>query len=578
MQCPEGCDCYHDSQWSVNSVQCSGRGHGDVPALIPMDATLVRLDGNNMTELLNPGFIGRRRVRSVYLNNSMIRLVTNFSLEGLTDVRVLHLEDNQIERLAGNEFTGLTSLKELFLYNNYLTSIGSGTFDTLRSLSVLRLDGNLLSTFPVQELLLNPMLVGLYMANNVWSCECDFLQPFLALQRRLGSKIIDRGDLKCIANHFRDEAITSMESVPCAGDDILLDPDFQASKVSQLDYTPILISVLLAVLMIVVGYLLAFTFRSSIKEWLYRQTKTTTTGKNNTVYNDKDKLFDVFISYSVEDRDFVEQSFAPNLEHGATSYRLCLHQRDFPPTTPVFDTVSVAVESSARALVVLSRSYLSSQWSQIRAPFISSIMANNSKVVFIQLEEVREGDVAQLPDLKHLMDDSPLVKWGDPGFWNKLRYFLPEPVYLTFHRNVTMRGTLQSSNLYQAVTGPQPAPSFPAQQEVVAKCGHGAEQQVYSLDHTYHSIDNNHIYHTLDPGGGSNTNLYLQYQQHQLPSRVYINADLQVTPLQPLPTFQPLPRALPAPQPPNQPINHTHSNSTSSAKRLLAPEDSEYIV
>ena len=71
--------------------------------------------------------------------------------------------------------------------------------------------------------------------------------------------------------------------------------------------------------------------------------------------NDKDKLFDVFISYSIEDRDFVEQSFAPNLEHGTTSDRLCLHQRDFPPTTPVFDTVSVAVESSARALVVLSR-------------------------------------------------------------------------------------------------------------------------------------------------------------------------------------------------------------------------------
>ena len=606
FQCPEGCSCFHDSQWTVNTIQCSNRGHTDVPALIPMDATEVFLDGNNMTELVNPGFIGRRRIRSVFLNSSMIRMVTNFSLEGLTDVRVLHLEDNQIELLSGNEFTGLTSLKELYLHNNYITTIGSGTFSTLRSLSVLRLDGNLLSSFPVLELVANPMLVGLYMAGNVWSCDCDFLQPFLALQRRLGSKIIDRNDLKCISSNFRNEAITSMESVPCANEDPLVDADFQASKVSQLDYTPILVSVLLAVLMIVVGYLLAFTFRSSIKEWLYRQTKGTTAGKATSVYNDKDKLFDVFISYSVEDRDFVEQSFAPNLEHGATSYRLCLHQRDFPPTTPVFDTVSVAVESSARALVVLSRPYLSSQWSQIRAPFISSIMANNSKVVFIQLEEVGEAEVNQFPDLKHLMDDSPLVKWGDPGFWNKLRYFLPEPVYLTFHRNVTMRGTLQSSNLYQAVASAQPLPPFPpGQAEVAGKCSHATQQQgvppIYSLDHTYHSIDNNHIYHTLDPGGGSSSNLYLQYQpatqQHQqLPNRVYINADLQVTPLQPVPSFHPgLQRALPAPQPSNHPgsqqqqqstrstpeqhpINHTHSNSTSSAKRLLSPEDSEYIV
>ena len=104
------------------------------------------------------------------------------------------------------------------------------------------------------------------------------------------------------------------------------------------------------------------------------------------------------------DRDFVEQSFAPNLEHGNTSYRLCLHQRDFPASTPVYDTVSVAVESSARALIVLSRSYLSLEWTQIRTPFISSIMANNTKVVFVQLEDVNQDEISVYQDFKHLLD------------------------------------------------------------------------------------------------------------------------------------------------------------------------------
>ena len=36
-------------------IQCSGRGHLDVPPLIPMDATTIYLDGNNMSSLLNPG-------------------------------------------------------------------------------------------------------------------------------------------------------------------------------------------------------------------------------------------------------------------------------------------------------------------------------------------------------------------------------------------------------------------------------------------------------------------------------------------------------------------------------------------
>ena len=58
-----------------------------MPPLIPMDATTVHLDGNNMSELGNPGFIGRRRITTVFLNSSQIRVVTNYSLEGLTEVR-----------------------------------------------------------------------------------------------------------------------------------------------------------------------------------------------------------------------------------------------------------------------------------------------------------------------------------------------------------------------------------------------------------------------------------------------------------------------------------------------------------
>ena len=320
----------------------------------------------------------------------------------------------------------------------------------------------------------------------------------------------------------------------------------------------------------------------------------------------------IYCSYSVADRDFVEQSFAPNLEHGNTSYRLCLHQRDFPATTPVYDTVSVAVESSARALIVLSRSYLSLEWTQIRSPFMASILSNNTKVVFVQLEDVSQEEISIYQDFKHLLEDSPIVKWGDPGFWNKLRYFLPEPVYLTFHRNVTMRGTLQSSNLYQSVLGNNIVMgqqqqcsgaecsnnTQQQQQHAGGKCEHYNSGTVYSLDHTYHSIDNNHIYHTLDPAGtaGSQHNLYLQFQSpggHIVaPSnnRVYINSNMDlVAPPQSLVSSFPRPlpqpgdsnvsRARAAAQPTRvYPGSHTHTNSTSSNKRLLSPEDSEYIV
>ena len=210
MQCPEGCSCYHDNSWTNNVIQCSNRGHMDVPPLIPMDATAVYLDGNNMTELSNPGFIGRRRVRSVYLNNSMIMRITNYSFEGLTDVRVLHLQDNQIKRLEGNEFNGLSQLQELYLQNNFLTSIAAGTFHSLRDLTVLRLDGNLLTAFPVWELSTdNPLLSMIYLARNTWTCECEFVQPFLQFREAFGGDTVDIGGdgdspIKCVSGriHF----------------------------------------------------------------------------------------------------------------------------------------------------------------------------------------------------------------------------------------------------------------------------------------------------------------------------------------------------------------------------------------
>ena len=428
-----------------------------------------------------------------------------------------------------------------------------------------------------------------------------------------------------------------------------------SSTSTPLDYTPILISVLLAVLILVIGYLVAFTFRTSIKAWMVG--RKSGNSEASAIYGAKDKLFDVFISYAVEDAEFVEQTFAQNLEHGTTSYRLCLHQRDFPPTTPIADTVSVAVETSTKAIVVLSQTYVANQWPAIRQSFMEAIAVNNTKVVFICLEP--EVDLGTAADLKNLLEDSPVVRWGDPGFWNKLRYFLPEPVYLTFHRNVTMRGTLQTSNLYQPVLGSvsgllaaQTSASELGKPEIQFRheqpYGPG-QSSVYSSEHTYHSIDNNHIYHTLDPG--SNPNLFLQLNHtspnfHPLPNtstplhqsstlhqphRVFINQNLDlVAPMpkgpMPGPQVHTMPhrpvavtRTVPVhhglrqvemqqqqqqqqqeqhnqPQQHNQQqqnqqkqqgngqrrlngtINHAHTNSTSSAKRLLSGEEGEYIV
>ena len=86
-----------------------------------MDATEIHLDGNDMTELIGPGFIGRRHAIEVFLNNSNILTIGPLSLEGLTGMKVLHLEDNKLEELFNRQFSGLPALRQLHLKRNQLT-------------------------------------------------------------------------------------------------------------------------------------------------------------------------------------------------------------------------------------------------------------------------------------------------------------------------------------------------------------------------------------------------------------------------------------------------------------------------
>ena len=65
-----------------------------------MDATEVHLDGNNMTELANPGFIGRRRVTTVYLNASSIRRLETLNI---------HIFNNNCQSISISIYSSIQS-------------------------------------------------------------------------------------------------------------------------------------------------------------------------------------------------------------------------------------------------------------------------------------------------------------------------------------------------------------------------------------------------------------------------------------------------------------------------------------
>ena len=317
MQCPDGCSCYHDLSWSVNIIKCGGEHNAEqlkvelnnitadsfptsspesgsqqawtlheIPLLIPMDATSVYLDGNNLGSVDTQSFIGRRRITSLYLNSSRITELSRESFGGLsTSLKHLHLEDNRLSELHGYEFEALSGspLKELYLQNNDIVRISRRTFEPLRSLAILRLDGNLLTTSPMWSMLSSnshPFLVSLHLAENMWSCECTFVQRFNRFVRTLGrDKVLDRTSLKCVTDNFvnklmdnvmNEEGLCENQLASSSVSDQIVSTTTEG-QVLRKDLLPILISALLAVAVLVIGFLAVCVYKKKIKNWLYNK-------------------------------------------------------------------------------------------------------------------------------------------------------------------------------------------------------------------------------------------------------------------------------------------------------------------
>ena len=238
----------------------------------------------------------------------------------------------------------------------------------------------------------------------------------------------------------------------------------------------------------------------------------------------------MYVSYAKTDADFVDHNLAPTLEHGPrATYRLCLHHRDFPQDSSIYDTVSLASESSAKILIVLSKAYLAEEWCAVRQVISDCIMKNGRQLVILCLDNVSDELRILAPELLPY----PCIKWGSNGFMNKLRFFLPEPVHTTFQRSVTMRSIQQqqqNEHLYHYIA------EYPRQPQL-------QQQQQQQQQHEQQ------IYHTLQE---AKTNFALLRHQNSFENPAMTSRQLGG-------------------------VCHTHSLSTSSGQRLLTNPE-EYIV
>ncbi|XP_063988423.1 toll-like receptor Tollo [Diachasmimorpha longicaudata] len=448
MTCPNNCTCYHDQSWSANVVDCSAGGHVNrLPEQIPMDATRLYLDGNDLRIISSHAFIGRKKLKVLFLNASNIEIVQNRSFNGLRDLQDLHLQDNRIHELRGHEFEGLGNLWTLCLQGNEISSIANNTFSRLRSLKVLRLQGNRLTTLSYWAL---PTSAEVSLSRNPWSCECDYLEVYREWILSARNRVADVTEIRCVLNVteleaygdevFRDNEFgfpvldgTSNDSSMCTGL-ASIDNGIQGNLTKTIierqalqDYLPLLVSTLAVFLVIVLLGMLIFIFRQEFRVWFHSRFGVRIFYRSTEFdREDRDKLFDAFVSYSSKDEAFVAEELAPVLEMGNPSYKLCLHYRDFPVGSFIADTIVQAVESSRRTIMVLSENFIKSEWCRFdfKSAHHQVLRDRRRRLILVLVGDVPQRDLD--PDIRLYLKTNTYLQWGDKLFWEKLRFALPD--------------------------------------------------------------------------------------------------------------------------------------------------------
>ena len=422
MQCPDGCNCFHDSTWSTNIIQCSARGHHSIPALIPMDATSVFLDGNNLRDLSGQIFLGRSRLKNLYLNNSQVTEVSNNTFLGLLDLQLLDLSGNMIQILSGEEFVDLVNLRELYLQNNKILHIAETTFRPLKSLSVVRLDNNLLTRFPVWELSTNPFLIGMYIANNVWTCDCEFVSKFRMFIDGNLDKVMDARETQCIVNTLMDGAYSKsgrncIESTNAA---------YRTHGTTE-DLNTIGIIIGCCMMLLALLFLLFATYKmqDTLRLWIHAKYGLRLPSKNLGLA-ESDKLLDAYFSYCLKDDQVVGQ-----ISGALPGYRLCLHHRDLLGNNRNSTAASQsAAKASARTVIVISKAFLASEWDLIKTYLLGPESGDTSRnVIIILLADMFDYQNCHNFELKTFINSSQnILRWQESKFWAKLRYLLPDPI------------------------------------------------------------------------------------------------------------------------------------------------------
>ena len=324
----------------------------------------------------------------VYLgfNNMVTFPVPKFHVT--RNITVLDLSYNLINSIANELFTHFPKIQKLNLAGNLLIDLPSLT------------DWNRLNILHYLEL-----------GDNRFMCNCSGLslkKTLISLNKRVMIPDIDK--VTCfvpvnVKNRVIYDAPDSLYGCP------------------YLNLILILTLLFTLLLLIVILLFIAYLFRDYIQLFLFIHFG----WRFFYSYPREKTLYDVFVSYSSLDSDWVEEHLVNPLERLDPPYNLCLHERDFQVGIPICDNITRAIEGSKCTLVVVSRNWLESDWCQFefRVAHCLATVEKQSRLIVVIKENIPREDIKG--DLDLYIKTFTYLDSANRLFWPRLLTDLPVP-------------------------------------------------------------------------------------------------------------------------------------------------------
>ncbi|XP_037030715.1 protein toll-like [Bradysia coprophila] len=344
-------------------------------------------------------------------------------LENRSGVQIIiSCKDKQLTRLPEIKFMNATSI-ELDISNNSLTELP--ILPTSFNVTFIQASFNQISEIKVENLPSN--LRGLDLSrNNVRTIAAKVIDH-LRNHQSLEILLLKDNPLAChcsddmvkLIDFIEDSSMTDLQEAKCNVHYQLSQEGLQ-KKCEEESTMYILIFVTILTLMSAVILVLVMKHNQFIKMWLYAHDWFLWWVDEE--YVDRHKVYDIFISYTNENR-MLAYRITYALEK-CNIFKVCLHERDFVGGERIEQSVRDAVNKSRRTLVILTEDYMQSEWCEheFHLAWERSVAEKRQLII-----AVKAGNLGHIADetIHSYIKTHTYIEVDDQWFWERLIFRLP---------------------------------------------------------------------------------------------------------------------------------------------------------